>query len=151
MDFKGFIKSISILEKVLLVLFIAYLALGTQTPSWLIPYINSSVGLVVILVVVFYLLFYTHPALGVLSLFVAYEMLRRSSVLPMAKASIEERTPSQKKKDTQLQKMNTPSTAISLEESIVQKMAPVGYSEPSQIVDSEFQPVASALTGGSLF
>ena len=69
----------------------------------------------------------------------------------MAKASIEERTPSQKKKDTQLQKMNTPSTAISLEESIVQKMAPVGYSEPSQIVDSEFQPVASALTGGSLF
>lgn len=139
------------LEKVLLVLFIAYLAMNVQTPSWIIPYINSSIGLVVVIVLVLYLLFYTHPALGVLSLFVAYELLRRSSVLPVAKSAIEDRTPSQKKKDKQLKRMNPPSTAITLEESVVNKLAPIGYSEPSQIIDSEFKPVASKLVDGAIF
>lgn len=150
MNFKNFLKSMSLLEKVLTVLFIVYLVMMVPTPDWFTPYINSPLGLVVLVVLVMYLLFYTTPVLGVLSLFVAYELLRRSSVMPIAKASIESRTPSQAKKDVQLQKMNPSPQSTSLEEEVVQKLAPIGVSEPSQYVNSEFKPVTTSLVGASL-
>ena len=150
MNFKNFLKSMSLLEKVLTVLFIVYLVMMVHTPDWFTPYINSPLGLVVLVVLVMYLLFYTTPVLGVLSLFVAYELLRRSSVMPIAKASIESRTPSQAKKDVQLQKMNPSPQSTSLEEEVVQKLAPIGVSEPSQYVNSEFKPVTTSLVGASL-
>lgn len=120
------------------------------TPAWFVPMINSSVGLVVLLIVVLYLLFYTTPVLGVLSLFVAYELLRRSSVMPIAKASIEDSTPSQKRKDSQLKQMNPHLKERSLEEDVVDKLAPVGVREPTQYVDSTFKPTATKLVGASL-
>lgn len=150
MNFKNFLKSMSLLEKVLTVLFIVYLVMMVPTPDWFTPYINSPLGLVVLVVLVMYLLFYSTPVLGVLSLFVAYELLRRSSVMPIAKASIENRTPSQAKKDVQLQKMNPSPQSTSLEEEVVQKLAPIGVSEPSQYVNSEFKPVTTSLVGASL-
>ena len=150
MNFKNFLNSMSLLEKVLTVLFIVYLVMMVPTPDWFTPYINSPLGLVVLVVLVMYLLFYTTPVLGVLSLFVAYELLRRSSVMPIAKASIESRTPSQAKKDVQLQKMNPSPQSSSLEEEVVQKLAPIGVSEPSQYVNSEFKPVTTSLVGASL-
>ena len=150
MNFKNFLNSMSLLEKVLTVLFIVYLVMMVPTPDWFTPYINSPLGLVVLVVLVMYLLFYTTPVLGVLSLFVAYELLRRSSVMPIAKTSIESRTPSQAKKDVQLQKMNPSPQSTSLEEEVVQKLAPIGVSEPSQYVNSEFKPVTTSLVGASL-
>tara|TARA_B110000503_G_C6930800_1_gene322717 strand:+ start:262 stop:639 length:378 start_codon:yes stop_codon:yes gene_type:complete len=120
------------------------------TPDWFTPYINSPLGLVLLVILVLYLLFYTTPVLGVLSLFVAYELLRRSSVMPIAKVSIENRTPSQAKKDVQLKKMNPHPQITSLEEELVHKMAPIGVSESSQYVNSEFKPVAPSLIGASL-
>ena len=150
MNFKNFLNSMSLLEKELTVLFIVYLVMMVPTPDWFTPYINSPLGLVVLVVLVMYLLFYTTPVLGVLSLFVAYELLRRSSVMPIAKASIESRTPSQAKKDVQLQKMNPSPQSTSLGEEVVQKLAPIGVSEPSQYVNSEFKPVTTSLVGASL-
>jgi hypothetical protein len=138
------------LEKVLTVLFIVYLVMMVPTPDWFTPYINSPLGLVLLVILVLYLLFYTTPVLGVLSLFVAYELLRRSSVMPIAKVSIENRTPSQAKKDVQLKKMNPHPQTTSLEEEVVHKMAPIGVSESSQYVNSEFKPVAPSLIGASL-
>jgi hypothetical protein len=150
MNVKNFLKSISLLEKVLTVLFIVYLVMMVPTPDWFTPYINSPLGLVLLVILVLYLLFYTTPVLGVLSLFVAYELLRRSSVMPIAKVSIENRTPSQAKKDVQLKKMNPHPQTTSLEEEVVHKMAPIGVSESSQYVNSEFKPVAPSLIGASL-
>lgn len=147
---KQFLNGVSLLEKILFVVFVIYLIFQVQTPEWLIPYANSSLGLVVIFLVVLYLFCYTTPILGVLSLFVAYELLRRSAVMPVAKKSIEDRTPSQKKKDVQLKRMNPPSEEKSLEENIVQKMAPIGVSEPSQYVESDYKPTSTQLFGGSL-
>jgi hypothetical protein len=150
MNFKKLLNSISMLEKVLLVLFVIYLVTMVPTPAWFVPMINSSVGLVVLLIIVLYLLFYTTPVLGVLSLFVAYELLRRSSVMPIARSSVEDRTPSQKRKDSQLKRMNPSPEARSLEEDVVDKLAPVGVREPTQYVDSTFKPTATKLVGASL-
>ena len=147
---KQFLNGISLLEKVLFVVFVIYLVFQVKTPEWLIPYVNSSLGLVVVFLVVLYLFCYTTPILGVLSLFVAYELLRRSAVMPIAQKSVEERTPSQTKKDAQLKRMNPSTEEKSLEENIVQQMAPIGVSEPSQYVDSDYKPISTKLFGGSL-
>ena len=148
---KQFLKAMPIAEKVLFVVFAIYLVFQVATPYWLVPWINSSLGLVVVFLVVIYLFCYTTPVLGVLSIFVAYELLRRSAVMPLAKAQIESRAPSQKKKDVHLEKLNVPINHKSLEEEIVGEMAPVGVSETSQFEKPTFLPTASTTTfAGSL-
>ena len=51
---KQFLNGVSLLEKILFVVFVIYLIFQVQTPEWLIPYANSSLGLVVIFLVVLY-------------------------------------------------------------------------------------------------
>ena len=140
---KQFLKGMPIVEKILFVVFAIYLIFQVATPYWLVPWINSSLGLVVVFLVVIYLFCYTTPVLGVLSIFVAYELLRRSAVMPLAKAHIESRAPSQKKKDVHLEKLNVPINHKSLEEEIVGDMAPVGVSESSTFEKSSFLPTVS--------
>lgn len=148
---KQFLKGMPIVEKILFVVFAIYLVFQVATPYWLVPWINSSLGLVVVFLVVIYLFCYTTPVLGVLSIFVAYELLRRSAVMPIAKAQIESRTPSQKKKDIHLKKLNTPTNVKSLEEEIVNVMAPIGVSEVTSDVAVNFLPTISSTSySGSL-
>ena len=68
------------LELILFSLFVFYLVFQVDTPQLLIPYIDSAMGMIVIVGITLYLFLYTHPILGVLSVFVAYEVLRRSTV-----------------------------------------------------------------------
>ena len=144
---KQFLKGMPIVEKILFVVFAIYLIFQVATPYWLVPWINSSLGLVVVFLVVIYLFCYTTPILGVLSIFVAYELLRRSAVMPLAKAQIESRAPSQKKKDVHLEKLNVPTNYKSLEEEMVGDMAPIGVSEPSNFEKPSFLPSANPIAG----
>lgn len=148
---KQFLKGIPMMEKLLFVVFAIYLVFQVQTPYWLVPLINSSLGLVVVFLVVIYLFCHTTPVLGVLSIFVAYELLRRSAVMPLAKAQIESRAPSQIKKDVHLEKLNVPTNHKSLEEEIVGDMAPIGVSETGDVVIANFLPTTSSTSfAGSL-
>ena len=148
---KQFLKGIPIVEKILFVVFAFYLVFQVATPLWLVPLINSSLGLVVVFLIVIYLFCYTTPVLGVLSIFVAYELLRRSAVMPLAKAQIESRAPSQKKKDAHLAKLNPPTNQKSLEEEIVGTMAPIGVSEVNNPEPTSYQPTNSTASfAGSL-
>jgi hypothetical protein len=52
-----------------------------------------------------YLFFYSNPILAILYIFVAYELLRRSAAFTGRVAMIQY-TPTQQKKDNQMQKMN---------------------------------------------
>jgi len=140
---KQFLKGMPIMEKLLFFVFAIYLVFQVQTPYWLVPLINSSLGLVVVFLVVIYLFCYTTPVLGVLSIFVMYELLRRSAVMPVAKTQIESRAPSQKKKNVHLEKLNVPKNHKSLEEEIVGDMAPVGVSEIGDAVITSFLPTTS--------
>jgi len=98
------------------------------------------------------MLFYTTPILGVLTIFVAYELLRRSSNgLSRAKVPIVRHTPSQPKKDMEMKKMN-PTVEVTLEEEVINKMAPVGKSTVSEkVVGSSYKPVNNKLEGASMF
>ena len=78
MKFNSFKKQMTPMEIGALVIFIIYLIIPFKTPRTVSHWVNSSAGILGILVVTTYLFMYAHPALGILYLFVAYELLRRS-------------------------------------------------------------------------
>ena len=68
------------LEILLLIIFIFYLIFQVKTPNMLIDFVNSNLGMIIILIITVYLFLFTNPVLGVLSIFVVYELIRRSSI-----------------------------------------------------------------------
>jgi len=145
-------NSASPLEIVLFVVFLLYLLFPIPTPAFLIKYVNTNISIALIVIIALYMLFYTTPILGVLTIFVAYELLRRSSNgLSRAKVPIVRHTPSQPKKDMEMKKMN-PTVEVTLEEEVINKMAPVGKSTVSEkVVGSSYKPVNNKLEGASMF
>jgi hypothetical protein len=59
-------------------------------------------------------------------------------------------TPTQVKKDSELRAMNPP-VVETLEEQVVQKMAPIGRSDPIVYTSSTFKPVAEKIDGASMY
>lgn len=140
-------KSFSLVELSLLIVFIIYLVLPIETPSFLVGSINSPITMAVIFAVTVYLFVYSNPILAILYIFVAYELLRRSaSFKPITMVQY---TPTQEKKNTDLRKMNPPQEKT-LEEEVVDKMAPVGKSDASVYLPSSYKPVSEKLTGVSM-
>jgi hypothetical protein len=140
MNIPNLFKSFSQLELLLLVIFILYIVLPIQTPDFLAGAIDSSLGMLTIFIVTVYLFFHVNPILAVVYIFVAYELLRRSSNRT-GRVSIIKYTPTQAKKDAELKALNPP-VAETLEEQTIQKMAPIGHSEPSIFTSTTFKPVA---------
>jgi len=87
------------------------------------------------------------PILGVVFLFVAYEIVRRSARINNRVPMILH-TPSQAKKDAELAEMN-PSPATTLEEELVGQMAPVGKSSLISYTMSEYKPVSTDIHNAS--
>ena len=141
------LKSISPLEILLFVLFVVYIVFSIPTPFFLIPLLDSPLGLAIVIITTLYLFLYTTPILGILSIFVAYEMLRRSSKVT-GNTPIMKYTPTQVKKDKYMKEMNPPIHVLTLEEEIVKEMAPLGKSDPSTYIDTSYKPIADKLIDG---
>ena len=131
----------------MLALFIIYLVMDIYPPEIMASYIDTSIGMVGILLTTLYVFMNYSPVLGVVFLFVAYEIVRRSARVnnrvPMMMY-----TPSQAKKDAELASMNPP-VAASLEEEVVEQMAPVGKSSLISYTMSEYKPVSSDIHNAS--
>ena len=141
-------KSFSTIELSLLIVFFIYIILPIHTPQFLSGAIDNPISLVIMFGIAVYLFMYSNPVLAILYIFVAYELLRRTSNSVVIKAV--QHTPSQARKDNEMKQMN-PKQVETLEEEIVEKMAPVGRSDASVYVSSSFKPTAEKLVGASLF
>jgi len=137
------------LEMVLALLFVLYIVLPVEMPELISQLIDGSMGMLVLFGLAVYMFFNVNPVLAVLFVFVAYELLRRSSKTT-GKEVIMKHTPSQAKKDEKMKNMN-PVKKETLEEEIVDKMAPVGKSEMLSYVTSSFSPVAEEVNGASVY
>ena len=84
MKLSDFTQSLSPLETATLIVFVIYIIFPFKTPFFLAGIINTPIGLLVALVLTLYLFFYTNPILGVVFIFVAYELIRRSSLFKIA-------------------------------------------------------------------
>jgi len=163
-------------EIILLVLFIIYIIFPLQTPAPLASFIESPLGIIVLFCIIIYLFIYTNPILGVIYIFVAYELLRRSSITSgrvsildahdqyptMAKPNVSgeylntntTRTTrtlpsSQLEKDMELQLMNE-NQKISLEEEVILSSIPKNKNQDNAIkTEHNFLPVADIVIPGS--
>lgn len=142
------INSLSKLEIALLVLFVIYLVLPIQTPGILHGVFDSSLGMLLLFIVAVYLFFNANPIVAVIFILVAYELLRRSTQIVSSQTVIQY-TPTQIKKDAEMVAMNPPKKGT-LEEEIVDKMAPIGHSDSSAYISSSYKPVADKVDGASL-
>ena len=145
-------KKITTLEILVFVLFVIYLVFQVQTPSFLMPFIGSPFGIVIVLLVTLCVFFYTNPVLGILSLFVAYEFIRRSTTLVMAapgsKVVTVKYTPTQIRKDLDMAAMNPPKE-MTVEEEVISQMAPIGVSAPISYMMTSFKPVAESVNNAA--
>lgn len=149
MKFLSFMESLSNVETAVIVMFISYLALPIQLPEMVAKLVDSPMGTIGIFVLSVYLFFYANPLIAVLFVLVAYEMFRRSTNAT-GKAAMVKYTPTQARKDEKMKQMN-PVKTTSLEEEVVEQMAPIGKSDISVFTASTFKPVAENVGGASMF
>ena len=131
----------------MLALFVIYLVLDIYPPELIASYIDTSLGMVGILLTTLYVFMNFNPILGVVFLFVAYEIVRRSARVNN-RVPMMLHTPSQAKKDAELAEMN-PVASSSLEEDVVHQMAPVGKSSLISYTMSEYKPVSTDIHNAS--
>jgi len=141
-------ESLSKMEIGMLVIFVIYLVMDIYPPEMLASYLDTSIGMVGILLVTLYVFMNYNPILGVVFLFVAYEIVRRSARVNN-RVPMVQYTPSQSKKDAELAEMN-PAPPTSLEEEVVDKMAPGGKSSLISYTMSHFKPVSTDIHNASL-
>ena len=174
MNYKALITNMSPFEMVLAVVFILYMATQSKVPDSIASAVDSPLGVIVIFIITIMLFFYSNPIIAVLYIFVAYELVRRSSRMSMpslssviqdsvttapsaTSRSIEERTQqlpvTDTRRDAELAMMQ-PSTEVSLEEEIISQRSPLVASSlgEAEYVESSFHPVSDKLPEGvSLF
>jgi hypothetical protein len=109
-------------ELLLMIVFIIYLIMGYKTPETLANVVDSLPGKFVILLIVVAMFVYTNPLLAILSLFVAFELIRRSSRVTGIDA-LKKYAPSEEKKMSQFTAFNQ--FPYTLEQEMVKKMAPI--------------------------
>lgn len=145
----GSFKSLSPLEIVLLIVFILFIIFPFKLPVMFANMIDAPLGFLSLFVVTIYLFSYVNPVLGIIYIFVAYELMRRSSEIT-GKTAMIQYSPSQNNKDIELQQMNLP-REITLEEDVIRVMAPAQSEFIKGESSSDFKPVMESVVGASLF
>jgi hypothetical protein len=161
------LKRMSILEIIVIAIFIVYVIFPIGTPIFLAPYVESAIGMIVLFCIVVFLFIYSNPILAVLFVFVAYELLRRSTKTttstPKATNYISYAQPPENARDTVVaaserqtllvDQINANTSLvedrITLEEAVISQMAPIGKTEPTSYITSTFKPVATNVQGAS--
>ncbi len=148
MNFSSYFTSLKPMEIGILILFVIYLIFDINPPESMAKHIDSPIGMAAVLIITLYMFISFNPVLGVIGIFVAYEVIRRSAAINNRGAMLNF-TPSQAKKEAEFIQMN-PTADQTLEEDMVNKMAPIGQSSMISYNTSEYKPVAHDTHGASL-
>jgi ABC-type multidrug transport system fused ATPase/permease subunit len=106
-------------ELLLTVLIVLYIVLNVPTPSIIASYVDTPLGNIAVVVIALSLFMHSHAVVGVLGLFAAYVLIRRSS----RSAAIESYVPSERRKSEELSAFNQ--FPVTLEEQMVALRAPL--------------------------
>ncbi len=122
-------------QLVLVVLFIIYLLMGYKTPNSVANMIDSTIGKIVVAMIALLLFAYSNPILGVLGIFVAYQLVRGASI-KTGMAALAEYYPTEEKKWSPF----TPAHQFpyTLEQEMVKKMAPQKFN--TNYVKATYKP-----------
>ena len=144
-SFSSLFKKEHMGELTLAILFIIYLIMGYKTPEPIATAIDSIVGKIVLILIVIYMFMNNNPILAVLALFVAFDLIRRSSVTTGIDA-LQKYAPTEEKKSSQFSAFNQ--FPYTLEQEVVKKMAPIVQSGSSMSKPS-YKPLLDNLYDAS--
>ena len=113
-------------EMLLTVLIILYIVLNVPTPDVIAPYVDTPLGNIVVILIAISLFTHSHAVVGVLGLFAAYVLIRRSSKASGSFA-VEAYVPGEMRKSEELSAYNQ--FPVTLEEQIVALRAPLADAE----------------------
>jgi len=105
-----------------IVLLVIYILFDIKTPSGISDFVNSNVGLLVLLFLSGISFYYFTPVVGVLVLVALYELLKRSANDSLTSV-VKKFVPSEFKKNNQMNAFNSFETT--LEEEVVNRMVPL--------------------------
>jgi len=109
-------------DMMLVLVFSIYLVMGYPTPEPVAALVDTLLGKLVIMFVVVSLFVYANPVVAVLSLLVAFDLMRRSSMSTGIDA-LSRYAPTERKKMSQFTAFNQ--FPYTLEQEVVKKMAPI--------------------------
>ena len=132
-------------QLVLVILFIIYLIMGYKTPQPVAGAIDSIAGKVILLIAVIYLFMYSNPILAVLSVFVAFDLIRRSSIAT-GSGALFRYSLGEEQKFSQFTAFNQ--FPYTLEQEVVSKMAPIMKSG-SSLTQASYKPLLDNLYDAS--
>ena len=156
-------KGMSIPQWILLVVFILYFIFPITFPTSVYRAFESIPGMIFVFCAIVYLFLYSHPVLGIFALLAAYEFFYHSSLSyspSTPKTAFLEYNPPQALQQAEiLQEMEVaqpppvtaPNAPLTLEEEMVQEMAPIGHSDTSVYINTRFQPVADSVGSASIY
>ena len=144
-SFSSLFKKEHMGELTLAILFIIYLIMGYKTPEPVATAIDSIVGKIVIMLIFIYMFMHTHPILAILALFVAFDLIRRSSMTTGIDA-LKRYAPTEEKKASQFSAFNQ--YPYTLEQEVVKKMAPIVQSG-SSLSKPSYKPLLENLYDAS--
>ena len=119
-EFTNLFKKENMGQLILSILFVIYLLMGYNTPMSLAELIDTPVGKIAVIIVALCILSTSNPILGILALFVAYELIRRSSIA--LRGELKNYIPSESKKSDQFSAFNQNEFPYTLEQEMVGKM-----------------------------
>jgi hypothetical protein len=163
-------KGMSTPQWILFAIFIIYFIFPMQFPSEVYQALESIPGMIFVFCFIVYLFLYSHPVLGIFALLAAYEFFyySTSSYSPSTrKTAFLEYAPKQAARDipreypVQIQQFteseylepeqSQTQSQPSLEEEMVQNMAPVINQDTNIYINTRFQPVADSVGSASIY
>lgn len=150
MNLPSFLTKQTPLEMGVMLMFVLYLILPIETPDMLAFCIDSTMGYLSMFLLGLYLFKDSSKLLAVLFLFVAYELINRSCKVTKKQQADAVVRPihSENAKKTKMVAMN-PKKEVTLEEEVVEVMAPIGKSDLKTYLKTSFNPVANDTKGAS--
>lgn len=131
-------------QLILSILMAIYLIMGYNLPLPLATIVDSVLGKIILLGIVFYMFSNTNPILAVLTLLVAFDMVRRSYI-STGNFGLNNFVPSEMIKSEQMSAFNQfPPT---LEQEVIAKMAPIYHGGP--VTKASYKPYMENLHDAS--
>jgi len=144
--FSELFKKDQMSQLLLLILFIIYLIMGYKTPEPIANIVDTLIGKIIIFIIVIMLFMHANPILAVISLFVAFDLIRRSSESTGIDA-LKRYLPTEEKKSSQFTAFNQ--YPYTLEQEVVKKMAPIVQSG-SSLSKASYMPILENLHDASV-
>lgn len=144
-SFSSLFKKENMGQLLLVIIMAIYLIMGYETPEPIANLVDTLLGKIIILLVVIYLISNANPILAILSLFVAFDLVRRSSMTTGIDA-LKKYAPSEIHKMSQFSAFNQ--FPYTLEQEVVSKMAPIVQTGPI-FTRSSFHPMVENLHDAS--